>query len=730
MLGAGIADHCLGGKIGVVMEKKKWRYDALRLFRACRLHWVVILASAAAFLCLGAAAAYLKKQKVEVCAQLKLPAEISTGGILSLAELAGSFSMGDVFGGSSTDNEIAMICSHAVFERVARELNLNIGYYEKVGPMKWMGAYERSALMLDVDPRIADTITVAIRFDLSRNRDGSFKIKAKTKDETLYKNASVTLPATIDTKYGGFGISPTPCFDTAGEKVNIYRITYCSYSIAAQDYVEKVDVYAPSKRTDFIALSYITTDATFGKRLLGSIIENYNIVGNEEKGVRSGYDLAFIDRRIKSLESELEGAEAEMERFKEANRLTNPSHDAAILLQKEAELEAQLLKAQTRAEIFALTLDFLSDPEHRYELIPGIAHISAGEDAIADGALNDAVVYNQMILRRMNERSKVKRPTAAMKLLDEQIDAMRVNIENSMRRALDNANVALSKVRRENDATLGRIGSVPKIEREYVGLERELMLKQQLYLFLLKQREEASMGMEKMEPSLITVDAPYVLRDPPGLSTKMILVLALLVGLCAGVLLVYMYKMCRTPYGSVDEIRVDSKAPVIGCVDTAEDFQMSGEAGRDIRMLRDAVDSVLRACGGNAVLAAGVNEGDGGARMSQSLAEAFRLSGRDAVVVNADLPDEEEGSCVSSADVIASPEFAAGLNARKRECDCVIVVGAPLRPYGGAEVLAPLVDVTLILMRLKSSTPQDMRLVNEMVADARFPRMAVVVNIG
>lgn len=712
------------------METKKWRYDDLRLLRACRLHWVMILASVVAFLCLGIAAAYLKKDKVEVCAQLKLPAEISTGGILSLAELAGSFSMGDVFGGSSTDNEIAMICSHAVFERVAHELDLNIGYYEKAAPMKWMSAYERSALRLDVDPRIADTITVAIRFDLSRNRDGSFKIKAKTKDETLYKNASVTLPATIDTKYCDFGISPTGFFDGTGTEVDKYRITYCSYSIAAQDYVEKVDVYAPSKRTDFIAMSYVTTDAAFGKRLLGSIIENYNIVGNEEKGVRNGYDLAFIDRRIKSLESELEGAEADMERFKEANRLTNPSHDAAILLQKEAELEAQLLKAQTRAEIFSLTLDFLSDPEHRYELIPGIAQISAGDDAVADGALNDAAAYNQMILKRIDERSKVKRPTAAMKVLDEQIDAMRANIVNSMRRALDNANVALSKVRRENDATLGRIGSVPKIEREYIGLERDLMLKQQLYLFLLKQREEASMGMEKMEPSLITVDAPYVLRDPPGLSAKMILALALLVGLCAGVLCIYMFKMRCTPYRGVDEIRVDSKAPVIGCVDASAEFPMRGEAGRDIRMLRDTVDSVLRACSGNAVLVTGVSDGAGAVGLSQSLVEAIRLSGRDAIIVNADLPGEEDGSTISAADVIAGPEFAADLNAKKRECDCVIVVGAPLQPYSGAEVLASLVDVTLVLMRLKSSTPQDMRLVNEMVADARFPCMAVVVNIG
>lgn len=102
--------------------------------------------------------------------------------------------------------------------------------------------------------------------------------------------------------------------------------------------------------------------------------------------------------------------------------------------------------------------------------------------------------------------NSAKSGNSALQAITSQIDALRGNIITSIDRAYKNSQVKLSEIEKENSAAQSRIGSYPSLEREYLNLKRVQLVQEQLYLFLLKQREEVEMSIARSNPTTVTID--------------------------------------------------------------------------------------------------------------------------------------------------------------------------------------------------------------------------------
>lgn len=750
------------------MAKINLLNEARRLVRASIKNWAIVAACAVAVTALAGAYLYIKKPSAEVMAKLMLPPEASSGNVFSLGDLASSFSMGDIFGGSSTDNEIGLIRSHSVFDRVARDLDLNVSYFERLGFMKWMPAYGTSKLRLTADTHIADTISVGLLFDLKKVGADKFDILAKCDKKKIAELKGASLPASVSTPYGEFEISATE-FYGQGDPIGKFRIIYGSYAGAAESYSQIVKAFAPNKKTDFIDLSYVATDPEFGKALLNSIINNYNVFANSLKTGMSENNLEFIDKRIETMAQEVAQAENSMEQFKQANNLTDPTVDAKVLVEKAGMLDGLILEAQTNVEVLKLTRDFLADPANKYELIPQMLSSGSKSGEAAPGGID---AYNALIMERIQAYAKVKKPNAAMKMLDEQIDQSRENVIATVDRAYENALVALKELQKENSATLGRMGTIPTIEKEYIGLERDLVLKQKLYLFLLKQKEEAEMSVSKVSPSLITVDPPYTPSGDLKLSKGKILAVGAFLGILLGLAMVYVLKLPSTPVYDMGSLRAMSKAPVLGCIAADRDGSdlpvMKDGGGASLRQLRAAVVPVLGECGGKVTLVTSVVPGEGKTFVASNLAMSLALCGYRALLIGADLRHPQlpelfgvaagaptlcslvSGGAASlnreiwtangldvlpagsdgrnPADVLGDPRIADVFKALREKYDYIVVDSASLKHCSDTYSLASVADLTLIVAATTIASPANMKFADTLVKDGVFPRIAIVGN--
>lgn len=232
-----------------------------RFIRASLKAWMVYAIAIVAVVLITLAYTFVRKPGTEVNASLILPPETSqNSGMLALSDIASSFSMGDMFGASNIDNEIAVMQSHSVYDRTVRQLGLNINYLEKERMLRTIPAYDRAQLHLSVDPAVADTFRYSLMFIIwpdSKGRNFEIEIRNTALDTRIAKLKDVTLPADIKTPFADFRLEKTAFFNEE-EVYPKFLITYDSYNVAAQNLGGFVSIFAPNKKTDIISMSTIT----------------------------------------------------------------------------------------------------------------------------------------------------------------------------------------------------------------------------------------------------------------------------------------------------------------------------------------------------------------------------------------------------------------------------------------------------------------------------------------
>ncbi len=733
-------------------------FDFKRFVKQCFKSWKLMGSCVLAVCLLAAAYLYVRQPKSEVVAQMMLPPESVSGGMLQFSELANMLPMGDMFGSSTTENEIAVMGSHSVFERTARELGLNVTYMQKRYPLKWYPAYDDAQLKLTTLPSIPDTIRVSLKFDIDPNDDGTFDITCKYKRRKLADIENAELPVTVETAYGPFTISKTEFFGKA--PVNHFRILFCSYNAAAYGYSQAVQIYAPSKKTDFIDLSVVTNDPKFGVKLLNCIIDNYNLLGNKYRDENSTRTLDFVNKRLSTLESQLAQAESNMTKFKKSNSILDPGIDIATVVQKENSFDAQILSVQTELEVIKMAKEFLANPENNYAMLPNVP-----------GAGSQMTAYNELILKRMKLVASAKENNLALRKLNEQIDALRETIISSVDQQYENTKLKLSALRKENMGNDSRKNTVPDIEQEYVSLERDVYLMQQLYVILLKQREEAEMNMMKTSVSLLTIDAPYVMPKAREMSTTIVLAVAIFFGLCLGAFVIIFIKMPKSPLYTSEQIEKLNQLPLMGNIACypGEDtgiVSVDNRAAEDMRMLRSNVLSALESIGKKVILVTSAANGEGATFIASNLAVAMAKAGFKTTLVEANLrspglgdlfpqsktdptladvlegddtytPEFENGkpavifagaSNGNPADLLGSEAMSRFVEDVAVDSDYVVIDATHLRGYSDVFAMAEDVDMTLVVSKTGMSTPEELAYVNGLCADGRLPRMGAVIN--
>ncbi|MCM1219874.1 MAG: hypothetical protein NC548_35835 [Lachnospiraceae bacterium] len=738
-------------------KQKTHAFDIKRIIKLCFKSWKLMGSCVAAMLVLAAAYLYIRKDNVEVLAQLMLPPESANSSMMQYMEMASALSMDGMFG-SSTDNEIAVIKSHTVFERTVRELGLNVFYYQKRYPMKWHAAYDDAQLKLTTLPSIPDTIRASLRFDIDPNDDGTFDIVCKYKRRKLAKANKAELPITLETAYGPFTIDKTESFGTM--PVAGFRIIFTSYNAAAYSYNEAVNVFAPSKKTDFVDLSINTNDYKFGIKLLNKIIDNYNLVGNRYRDDNSTRTLDFVNKRLESLETELAQAEGNMTSFKKTHDIVEPEIDITTVVGKENTLDAQIFTMQTDLEIIRMAKEFLANPENKYALLPSIP-----------GGGPEMSSYNELIMRRMRLVTSAKENNPVLLKLNEQIDALRENIILSVDRTYENMKARLASMKKENSINEARKGSVPEIQQEYVSLGRDAYMLQQLYVALLKQKEEAELNMMKTSLSMVTVDAPYMVPKPAAMSTKKVLAAAIFLGLCLGLALVYFLKLPKAPFAAAKQIEDESLAPVLGkvaCESGAGKGIISSDnaAAEAMRMLRTNVMLALADEKRKAVLVTSVSNAEGSTFIASNLAVSLAKAGYSTALVEANMrsprfseifgkqalantlseivgegkPFNPENCGIDNLRIVSAGKYSGNPSdllgsaamsefVRKLSADCqyVVIDATHLRGYSDAFTLAEDVDLTLLVAQTGVATPDEMQYANQIYADGRLPRLACVI---
>ncbi len=255
------------------------------------------------------------------------------------------------------------------------------------------------------------------------------------------------------------------------------------------------------------------------------MIKIYNEEGIEDKNISAKRSAEFFNQRIAINEKELEDIEKRLEIFKIENNLTDIETEAEIMLTKNGDFKEKLIDSEIQYATVGLIEDFLKDPNNKYALAP--FNLGITEKTASEGLQQ----YNNFLLERYRLLQTTTEDNPNVQLLNKQIEIMRNNVLETFKSIKSGFNFARIDLKKQEDEFVSRIKKMPTQEREFLDIKRQQTIKSELYLFLLQQKEEASMKLATSMEKAKIVDAAYSLSKPIKPNKLFVFSIALLLAL-------------------------------------------------------------------------------------------------------------------------------------------------------------------------------------------------------
>ena len=397
--------------------------------------------------CVGIAFVYCKIHKpvYAVRANVLINQEEESNNPSSMA--MGMSGLGSLFGNNGfVYDEIFIISSHSLYKDVAKDLSLGTKYYVRKGFMNTVFAYDDYPIEVIPTAGMLDTLSVGITFKLKVKKDGKIDIEGKARKKVFVKAEKIELPYTLESDLG---------FTHSQKDVISFptRISKETIVVRAMTVLPNSTPMSRAKlhQTGNVDKMGINTPyPQYGKNILDKIIELYNKRTIIQKNEKNDLTSQFIDGRLIILTKDLNDIETEIQNYKQKRGIIDVGLEAGKQFQKQAEFENTLLRLRTQQEIIQMASEFISDPANAYSLVP----VASNSEGIPGGL--DA--YNTLLLQRQALLTSARSDNAALKLLDEKIDALRDNIKASFAKTLENVDLRIRDVERNMEKTAAKLG--------------------------------------------------------------------------------------------------------------------------------------------------------------------------------------------------------------------------------------------------------------------------------
>lgn len=653
--------------------------------------------------------------------------------------------------------------------QTVKDLGLNKSYVLKKGLFDKSMPFKDAPVDVSYAPAINDTLKNSILFKIWVDEKDNVKIEAESKKKKIAEVENQRFPVTLKTIYGDFEFDKTEYFEPGESfKESLYL---SSYAAAAESLVLSVDIDIPNKKANFIKLSMKDANISRSIAILNKIVENYNKKGVEDKQLKGYKTSEFIDNRIALLAQELEMSEKDIEVYKKSNNITDVRAEATYLMGRKGKLETELLTAETENEVLRLTRDFVANPSNKYALIPLSGMDINGQQSAVTSAINK---YNDLVLSRMKIENNAKSNNASLKVLNDQIDAMRANIISSLEKAIANSDVALRDLREQTRQSMSKLGEIPTQEREYYNMKRQQTVKEQLFLYLLQQREQTAISIANSMPRGTVIDEAYSLLTPVSMTRKKMLMCAFVLGLLLPIGYITVKNKLRNKFATKSEVEALTDVPVLGevCLSHRKESVVvrdSSSIAELFRLIRTNLGFVMGSAN-KVVLVTSTKSGEGKSFVSVNLAASFALLGKKVLLVGMDIRKPQLANYLgishqpgltqylsseqykisdiiqksvevesldvvvagpvppNPAELLAEGKVDAFFASMREIYDYIIIDSAPVGMVSDTFVLDRVADATVYVCRADYTTLQDIDFVSNLYDEKRLKKLSLIVN--
>ena len=225
--------------------------------------------------------------------------------------------------------------------------------------------------------------------------------------------------------------------------------------------------------------------------------------------------------------------------------------------EKSGALEVEMLTISNTLSISEYMKSYLADGSNAFKVIPantGIGNVAL-EQQIAE--------YNKVLLARNNILDNSSAANPLVQDYDTNLASMRESIIRSVDNQVKGLRLQLSNVRKELRGTEGKISETPTKALPLLTEERQQKVKESLYLFLLRKREENELSQKFTADNTRVITPPMGSLKPVSPKKMIILLVALVFAALIPLVAVYIMFTSDTKVRSKKDLE-NVKMPFVG----------------------------------------------------------------------------------------------------------------------------------------------------------------------
>jgi capsular exopolysaccharide synthesis family protein len=687
----------------------------------------------------------------------------SKGGLAS--ELSAFEDLG-LMGGSkaSLDNEMELLKSKSLAERVAKTLGLNVSFFREGRVMK--SELFKKAAPVKINFFSPDSVFYKLdtTFMVKITSESTFTLKDAEGKESKDHNFG----ALVKMSFGEMSVTPLRKGKFEDNEEIIVQIV--PFESAVNRYKNALQIQEVSKKSSVLRLSLIDPVKLKAEEILDNLVAQYNNDAVEDKNILAKSTNEFINQRIVIINEDLSTVEKGAEQFKTANQLTDLATEAGLAVQSKSEIEKNLLDLNTQLKLAEYVSDYVN--ANSGELIP--ANMGIG-DASVDG---NTEKYNQLVLERNRilKGSTEKNPTIIN--LNGQIKSLEQSIKQSLAATKASLKISLKAIKGQENRFASTISEVPKQERVFRDIQRQQQIMETIYLYLLEKREENAITMAVTQPSAKIIDTAYGSNIPVAPKRNIIYLAALLLGLLIPFGVIYVRSLIDNKIHTRKDVESVVKAPILGDVPKTKSAKKIVVSDSDrssiaesFRLLRTNINFMLTGVkeGGKTIFITSTISGEGKTFVAINLAAVLSLTNKKVLLIGADIRKPKIGDYLeltyekglthylidndlkitdiiksvselnfdfigsnlippNPSELLMNGRFEDVLAYGKQHYDYVIVDTAPVNLVTDTLLLSHLADMFIFVVR---ANYLDKRLLSipKMIYEAkRLPNMAMLIN--
>ena len=700
----------------------------------------------------------------------------SRSNMNSLLELNG-ISVGD-----NLKNEMFVLTSRRLMQRVVDSLDLNVEY-SMAESLHSRSLYRGTPFLAE----FSDSVPTNVSFEVKILDANKYQL---TDLQVVYKGAKK--PVEFDGKFTGeFG---TPLATPTGEicltkqenfeslegedgkfKQLEVKVNRTSVESATLAYRARLSATEYDKESSLIVLTCRDNNVGRANDVINEVFMAYKRDAVEYKNRVAQNTANFIDGRIELISKELNSVEDSYESFMEKNKLVDLKLDASSYLAETNEARKQLLALETELAVSKYLTDYVVKNSANDQPIPVLGGLGSAGTALTTSITE----YNKLVLELIRRSENSSSDAPRMREIARRIEALRTTIKAGLESNVQAIELKLADAYRQQAKVNKQTTQLPEKQRQAIDIERQKVLKEALYTYLLNKREEVALQLAIEEANVRLVEEPMGTGAPVSPRSSMILFVSLVLGLLIPAAVIFIKEMFNTTVQRRYDVEKVTSVPIVGELPEWEGYQDSQTIAdaknedpvtESFRVLRHQLDFFRHNARVFVVTSSTPHQGK--SFVSKNLSTVWGMADKKVLLIDADIRKRsisralsntkrkgltsylieapgtkslaeyvEKGTIYKGVDflpggimppnpseLLMSTRLEELIEEAKQMYDYIVIDTTPMLSVADASIVDRLADVTLFVIRMGVEEVSFLPQLDKLNRDKKLRNMALVLN--